>query len=195
MIFATSALPFHLSHECWDTSCENWCHCLLWMENCFGNMLHQCTGSDLKMDFRKFVYFFYVGWDLSLKSYLSVIYPATKLHLGIYHRSLKEHLYFCFHDSHVSDPGFVKIQLMLQDLLLLFRTWTENNLSQDPQSSTLGYWDMQSPVCTMGRMNSHFFPNAWQGYKVVNFSCCSQLSVCPSRSLSPEGDMAFSLSH
>lgn len=191
--FAKFALPFHLSHECWDMSCENWCHCLCWMVNCFGNTLHQCTKSDLNTDFRKFVSFFYVGWDLSLKTYLSVIYPATKLHLGIYHISLKELLYFCFPDSHVPDPGFVKILLMLWDLLFLFLIWTGNNLGQDLSSShRAASWILGHEKAFMhhGQNQQTFFPNAWQGYEVVSFSCCSQLSVCPSRSLAPEGDMA-----
>jgi len=41
-----------------------------------------------------------------------------------------------------------------------------------------------------GQNEQIFFPNVWQGYAVVSFSCRSQLSVCPSRSLAPEGDKA-----
>lgn len=63
--FATFALPFHLSHKCWDMSCENWCLCLCWMANCFANMLHQCT-EWLKHWFHK-ISLFYIGWDLPLK--------------------------------------------------------------------------------------------------------------------------------
>lgn len=142
------------------------------------------------MDLRNFFLSFMTR---SLKRYLSLIYPATKLHLGIYHISLKDLLCFCFHDSHVSDPGFVKILLMLQDLLLLFLIWTGNNLSQDLSSShRAASWILghEKPFMHHGQNEQPFFPNAWQGYEVVSFSCCSQLSVCPSRSLAPEGDIA-----
>lgn len=145
------------------------------------------------MHFKKSVSFFSVGWDLSLKRYLSLIYPATKLHLGIYHVSLEELLCFCFL-THMSGPGCVRVLLMLLDLLLLFLIWTGNNLSQDLSSShRAASWILghKKPLMHDGQNEQPFPPSAWQGYEVVSFHCCPQLSVCLSRSLAPEGDTAF----
>lgn len=154
------------------------------MTNSFGNLLHQCTKSHLNMDFRKFVFFFYIRWE----RHLSVIYPATKLYLVTYHTTSL----LCFHDSHMSDPGFVKVLPMLPDLLLLFHIWTGRNLSQELSSShrAASWIQGHEKPFTHHRQNEQpFFPNASQGYEVVSFSCCSRLSICPSKSLAPEGDI------
>lgn len=145
------------------------------------------------MIFKKFVSFFSVGWDLSLKRYLSLIYPTTKLCLGIYHVSLEELLCFCFL-THMSDPGRVRILLILLDFALLFLIWTGSNLSQDLSSShRAASWILghKKPFLHHRQNEQPFSLNAWQGYEDVSFRCCSQLSVCPRRSLAPEGDMAF----
>lgn len=94
----------------------------------------------------------------------------------------------------MSDPGCVSILLMLLDLLLLFFFLTGNNLSQDLSSShSAASWILghKKPFMHHGQDEELFSPNAWQGYEVVSFHCCSLLSVCPSRSLAPGGDMAF----
>lgn len=122
-----------------------------------------------------------------------MIHPATKLHLGIYHVILEELLCFSFL-THMSDSRCVSILLMLLDLLLLFLIWTGNSLSQDLSSSyRAAAWILGNEKLFMdhGQSEQPFSPNAWQGYEVVSFHCCSQLSVCPSRSLAPGGDMAF----
>lgn len=107
--------------------------------------------------------------------------------------NLEEASLLCFHDSHMSDPGFVKVLLMLPDLLLLFHIWTGSNLSQELSSShRAASWIQghEKPFMHHRQNEQPFFPNASQGYEVVSFSCCSRLSVCPSKSLAPEGDMA-----